>query len=154
VHFTNARTVRASFHADGLDRDVSSSGINVGYNPENTVAPGGTRDYYLYADDAHTKSGSISDFGTLDSAKIGLYGILTVAKPGSTFPTAPTGAATDVGTQVIVHEPDGTTYRDWSMVLSDDDPSIGQNHMPYPIAVAGPALVNYQTAAGRASNAN
>ena len=154
VHFTNRRTVRASFHADGLDRDVSSSGINVGYNPENTVAAGGTRDYYLFADDPHTKSGSIADFGTQDSAKIGLYGIVTVAKPGSTFTDALTGAATDVGSQVIVHEPDGHTYRDWSMVLSDNDPSIGQNHMPYPIAVAGPALVNYQTAAGRATNAN
>jgi hypothetical protein len=154
VQFTNSRTVRASFHTDGLDRDVSSSGINIGYNPENTVAAGGTRDYYVYADDPHTKSGSISDFGTVESGKIGLYGLVAVSAPGSKFTDATTGATTDVGTQVIVHEPGGHTYRDWSMVLSDNDSRIGQNTMPYPTAVEGPALVNYQTAAGRAVDAN
>ena len=38
VVFQNRRSVRASFHADGLIRANASSGVNAGYGSEQTVA--------------------------------------------------------------------------------------------------------------------
>src|SRR5262249_48673561 len=39
-----------------------------------------------------------------------------------------------------------STYRDFSLLLADQDPVIGQSAMPYPRDVSGPALVNYRSA--------
>ena len=70
VHFSNRRTVRASFHSGLLSASANgntaygsaSSGVDVGFGPEQTVAPGGSRDYRLYAD-AKLGATLISDFG-------------------------------------------------------------------------------------------
>src|SRR6185437_6835399 len=50
------------------------------------------------------------------------------------------------GSQVDVHLPDGSGYRDLTVALSDQDPQIGASFMPYPTQVDGPALVNYKSA--------
>ena len=48
VNFTNQRaTARSSFHVSKLDHTVQSSGVDVGYNPEQTVAPGAHEDLPL-----------------------------------------------------------------------------------------------------------
>jgi hypothetical protein len=44
-----------------------------------------------------------------------------------------------------VHLPGTNGYRDFTAIMADDDPIIGGNFMPYPDAVAGPAMVNYQS---------
>ncbi|HTE64192.1 MAG TPA: hypothetical protein VK631_27795, partial [Solirubrobacteraceae bacterium] len=50
VELSNERaSARASFHVAKVARTASSSGINAGFNPEQTVAPGGKRTYRLYA---------------------------------------------------------------------------------------------------------
>ena len=41
--------------------------------------------------------------------------------------------------------PGGDAYRDFSLMLFDNDAVIGANTMPYPTAVDGPALVNYRS---------
>jgi hypothetical protein len=45
---------------------------------------------------------------------------------------------------VDVHLPDGTSYRDHTVVLFDDDPFIGGNSTPYNTLVEGPATLNYR----------
>ena len=39
----------------------------------------------------------------------------------------------------------GEAYRDFSLILFDNDTVIGANTVPYPTAVDGPALVNYRS---------
>lgn len=146
VRFTNERSVRASFHLDELVRSAESSGINVGYGPEQTAAPGQGRTYRFYADTDNIGSAQISDFGDMSSGADGLYGALVVAAKGATFSDPATGKPTSVGAQVDVRLPDGDAYRDFTLNLADDDPVIGGNSMPYPSEVSGPSLVNYRSA--------
>jgi hypothetical protein len=145
VRFTNLRhNTRASFHADQLVRASDSSGINVGYGPDNTVAPGATRDYLLYADTDKVGPAAIADFGGDDTGKDGLYGAVIVAPAGSTF-ADPAGTPTSIGAQVVVQAPAQPAFRDLTAILADDDTEIGQSTMPYPTDVSGPALVDYRS---------
>ena len=167
VHFTNRRTVRASFHPTGLLAESAnggaafgsaSSGMNVGFGPEQTVAPDGSRDYRLYADTAKLGATTISDFGgptvvpangtvatSVDTGPTGLYGAIVVAPAGATFTDPVYGGAISIGTQVDVHVPGGTAYRDFTLLLQDADDAIGQAHMPYPTEVKGIATTNYRS---------
>jgi hypothetical protein len=127
-------------------RDVASSGVNVGFNPEQTVPPGGTRTYRFYADTRKLGSALISDFGAADSGTTGLYGAVVVAPPGARFSDPRTGLAGAVGSQVDVRAPGEASYRDFTLLFADDDPIIGGSFMPYPIDVSKQALINYRAA--------
>ena len=154
VEFTNQLVAgRASFHVDKLLRDTRSSGINIGFNPEQTVAPGGAKSYRLYADDAKLGSAIISDYGGDDTGVKGLYGALIVSPAGATFADPVSGAPKDIGTQVDVNVPGQFGYRDFSLIFSDNEPTIGINTMPYPPGVLTPTGVNYANANGRALDA-
>ncbi len=154
VTLTNRRTVRASFHLGGLLRDMNSTGINIGFNPEQTIAPGQSRIYTFYADNYKLESVMISDFGGDNSGWDGLYGAMVVAPAGATFRNPVSGLLTDVGSQVNVFVPGKATYRDFTLLLADQDPVIGQNSMPYPADVSGPALINYRQVLDRIDDAN
>ncbi len=150
VDFTNQRTTeRASFHVSELQKTIASSGVNVGFNPEQTVAVGQRRTYRFHADTRKIGAAMISDFGTDDSGTEGLYGAVVVGPAGATFTDPDTGDPARIGTGVDVHVPGQTGYRDFTTIYSDDDPIIGGNFMPYPVDVAGPVLVNYRTAGNR-----
>jgi hypothetical protein len=145
---------KVSFHVAELDRTTASSGVDVGFNPENAVAPGATRKYRYYADDEKIGSATITDFGDAERGqKAGLYGAVVVAPRGATFTDPATGAARDVGNQLVVHVPDRPAYRDVTLQFQDDDARIGANEMPYPVAVAGRTEINYRSAGRRADNA-
>jgi manganese oxidase len=147
VHLTNQRaTARASFHADELLRSAGDSGITIGNSPDQTVGPGESRDYRLFADTRKLGAAQVSDFGGEDSGTAGLYGAVVVAPAGATFTDPATGAARDIGTQVDVHVPGQAGYRDFTLAFSEDDPFIGANTTPYNEEVVGPALLNYRTA--------
>jgi hypothetical protein len=139
-------SARASFHVDKLTRTAASSGINAGYNPEQTVAPGEERTYRYFADSEKIGSAMIADFGDSDSGARGLYGAFVVAPEGAQFSDPRTGLPRDVGAQLDVKLPGGKRYRDFSLLLFDNDAVIGANTMPYPTEVDGPALVNYASA--------
>jgi hypothetical protein len=53
-----------------------------------------------------------------------------------------------------VHVPGQPTYRDFTVILADHDGRIGQDTMPYPKDVDGPALVNYRQVAPRTDDQN
>jgi hypothetical protein len=161
VAFTNQRSVRSSFHLDMVQSTPASSGVNAGFSSEQTVAPGGSRTYRFYADSGRYETALISDYGgatavanaagifdpKVDPGRDGMYGAVEVAPAGSTFTDPVTGLPVDTGTQVDVHPPGRPAYRDFTLFLADQDPRIGQNTMPYPDNVDGPAAINYATAA-------
>jgi hypothetical protein len=136
---------RASFHAGKLARSNRSSGVNVGYNVEQTVAPGESRLYRLYADDASLGAALVSDFGARGTGATGMYGAIVVAPRGALFRDPVTGLYEDVGVQIDVSAPGQPPYRDLTAILMDDEAEIGQNIMPYPKYVAGAAFFNHRS---------
>ncbi|NUR76463.1 MAG: Ig-like domain-containing protein [Thermoleophilia bacterium] len=161
VAFTNKRTVRSSFHVGMLLHSPDSSGIDAGYNSEQTVATGQSRTYRYYADGDRYETGLISDYGVpstvpdplepgpVDPARDGMYGAIEVAPAGATFTDTVFGTPVNVGPNVIVHLPGKTGYRDFTLMLGESDEKIGQNQMPYPVDVHGDATINYDTAGPR-----
>jgi hypothetical protein len=149
VRFKNERgSARASFDVAELLHGSDSRGVNAGANPgDQTVAPGASRDYRFYADTAKIGSASISDFGTDESGKDGLYGMIDVAPQGTTF-SSTVGAQVDVhcATTCRVDGKDVSDYRDVTVAILDDDAQLGNDFMPYPTAAEGPAFVNSLTA--------
>ncbi|MCW2598860.1 MAG: uncharacterized protein JWM02_689 [Frankiales bacterium] len=155
VNVTNSTDIpRIGFHVRGLDNDVASAGVDVGWNPESTIPVGASRTYLYQVGSAKGGGGVIADLAGNDSgagagtAKMGLYGAYTVAAEGATFSDPDTGRPTDVGATVDVHVPGHKDYRDFSLLLSDDDPQIGASFMPYPSDSEKQAsvLVNYRNA--------
>ena len=154
VTLTNSRSAPATFAVGKLDRSAGSSGVAVGYSPAATTAPGATRAYTSYADNAFLGSATVADLAgddSHDSQKLGLYGAVVVSPQGATF--GPGRTPTAVGAQVDVHLPApvaGPTrqdYRDVSLLLADNDPQMSQDFMPYPtFAAQGATNINYQAA--------
>ena len=98
VNFTNERLFnRASFNVGELAKSGASSGVNVGFNPEQTVAPGASQTYKVYADNVSIEAAQFSDFGGDATGKIGLYGAFVVHEPGAWFTDPTTGATTTTG---------------------------------------------------------
>lgn len=162
VTLTNQRAAaRASFHVSELTRTVRSSGVNAGFTPEQTVAPGQSRVYRLYADDARVGAAIVSDFGGVDTGPSGLYGAVVVSPKGAVFRDPVTGEARDVGTQIDVLVPGQEPYRNMTAIVADDDDIIGGDFTPYAPVTEGPNYINYKnegvrgdTALTFSSNAN
>ncbi|MCW2648779.1 MAG: uncharacterized protein JWP07_4888, partial [Pseudonocardiales bacterium] len=155
VHLTNQRSEAVGFSVAKLARTSGSGGVNVGFSTDQNTAPKATRDYVYFASSDRIGTASIADLAGNDTMKSGLYGAVvvspasTVSGQRTTFTDPVTGAPRDIGTQVLVHVPGAVTpdYRDFTTVMSDDDPGIGQDFMPYPTnALTGKSLINYQAA--------
>src|SRR5438132_2403473 len=140
---------RVSFHLGLLPHDVTSGGVNVGFNPDSTVGAGASRQYTFYADEEQIQAAVLSDFGGDDAQRDGLYGAVVVAPAGARFTDPVSGSSTDVGTQVDVHVPGSSGYRDFSLWLADLDARIGMDAMPYPADVGDAVLVNYRSVGTR-----
>ena len=155
VRLTNLLTTPVGFAVGKVDRAVGSGGVNVGFDPDQNVAPNGTRSYVYYLPTDKIGTAPVADLAGATTLKSGLYGALVVA-PASTvdgqsteFSDPVTGRPSDLGAQVLVHVPGAATedYRDFTVTLADDDSAIGQDFMPYPTnAVTGRSLINYQAA--------
>ena len=147
--------VHVGFSVGKLDREEGSGGVNVGFAPNQNVAPGATRKYVYYVPSDRIGSAVIADLNDATSLKQGLYGSVVVAPASkesgkvTSFSDPVTGAPKDTGSQVIVHVPGAATpnYRDFTVAMADDDVKIGQDFMPYPTdAIPGASLINYQAA--------
>jgi manganese oxidase len=161
INLKNERNGRGvSFAVSKLQKDIGSIGVNVGFDPEQNVAAGATRTYVYYADSDHLGTATIANLGGEDNlldpnigppiaTKRGFYGALVVGQADAKFTDPATGAATDVGTQVDVHVAGTHGYRDATLILADDDPQMGQDHMPYPtFAETQKTMINYRFANG------
>jgi len=150
VNFTNQRAVdRASLSVGELTKSGGSSGVNVGFDPEQTVLPGKSRVYKFYAETSSIEAAQFSDFGGDATGNIGLYGAFVVHEKGAWFTDSVTGARTITGVTVDAHVPGQRGYRDDTLFLQDNDPQIGSDFMPYPLKVDGLTLVNYKNAGRR-----
>ena len=150
VNFTNQRAVdRASLSVGELTKSGGSSGVNVGFDPEQTVPPGKSQVYKFYAETPSIEAAQFSDFGGDATGKIGLYGAFVVHEKGAWFTDSVTGARTITGVTVDAHVPGQRGYRDDTLFLQDNDPQIGSDFMPYPLKVDGLTLVNYKNAGRR-----
>ena len=119
-----ATGTRVSLHPQLVRYDVrGSDGATVGYNPDQTVAPGKSYTYRWYADP--TSPGEIGgtnllDFGDLRGHRHhGLFAGLSIAPAGSTFHNPYTGESVSAGTAVDVRTADGKGYRDFSQFFQD-----------------------------------
>ncbi len=155
VTLRNRLVTPVGFSVGKLDREAGSGGVDVGYAPEQDVAPGGSRTYRYYVPTDHIGSAAIGDLANGTSLKNGLYGVVVVA-PASTVPGQPTifrdpttGALKDLGAQVLVRAPGQAqpNYRDFTVQLAEDDIAMGRDQMPYPTdADAGRTLLGYRAA--------
>jgi hypothetical protein len=147
VTLKNERTgARASLDVGELAKAPSSSGVNVGFTSEQTVAPGGSQVYRFWADTPSIEAAVFSDFADNDSTKRGMYGAIVVGETGATFTDTITGVRTDIGSRVDVHIPGRAGYRDVTLMLADDEAQIGADFMPYPTNVGKASLINYRNA--------
>ncbi len=152
VQFSNMRgSARASLSVGELSKAGGSSGVNVGFDPEQTVLPGKQQTYKLYAETASIEAAQFSDFGGDATGRIGLYGAFVVHEKGTWLTSPTTGLRTITGTIVDAHVPGKPGYRDDTLFLQDTDPQIGSDFMPYPLKVDGLTLINYKNA-GRRTN--
>jgi len=155
VNLTNLLTTPVGFSVGKLGREEGSGGVNIGFAPDQNVAPGATRRYVYYVPSDRIGSAVIADLAGASTLKQGLYGVVVVAPASKVAGTSTefsdpvTGAPKDIGTQVLVHVPGATRpdYRDFTVTMADDDAKIGQDFMPYPTdATIGRSLINYQAA--------
>ena len=155
VKVTNLLLTPVGFSVGKLDRDAASGGVNVGFAPEQNVAPSASRVYEYFAPTDRVGTAVIADLANASTMKQGLYGAVVVAPASrvdglsTEFSDPITGRAQDIGAQVLVHVPGGSPqdYRDFTVTMADDDVTIGQDFMPYPTnAKAHRSLINYQHA--------
>jgi hypothetical protein len=90
----------------------------------------------------------------VDTGPIGMYGAIVVAPPGATFTEPLSGGQVSYGAQVDVHVPGAASYRDFTVLMQDEDENIGQSHMPYPTEVKGMAPINYRSGPVRTSTSD
>ena len=83
-----------------------------------------------------------------------MYGAIVVAPAGATFTEPKLGGQVSYGAQVDVHVPGAASYRDFTLLMQDEDEDIGQSHMPYPTEVKGMAPINYRQAPVKTSTSD
>ncbi len=152
IVLANLTSVRASLALGGVVADPQGSGGSaVGFNPDSTVAPGGTRTYRYFAD---KELGTLPflNLADISSVQHGGYGALVIEPAGATWSHPATGATINSGLVADVQSPAGN-FRELVALFSDADSSIGRSSMPYPRAVEKPVSLNYRAAPFKARGA-
>jgi manganese oxidase len=135
-HFTwtwGSGTTRAGFNIGNVIYDPQQSyGAAIGFDPDSTVAPGGTRTYTYYVD-KELGTNLILNMGNESSWRAGAYGALIAEPAGSTWTDPVTGAsmAGQSGLAADVHLPNGTGFREFTSIMSDREPKLGHSIMDY-----------------------
>ena len=149
VRLRNETTEPVSFHADMLATDPKDSlGVSAGVNPPQVIAPDQTRTYTYFA---HPEIGEtavlVRDWGNVvENPGLGLYGAIIVGPRGATYTHPVTGEdmSLKAGWRVDVHLPSGRSYRDFALLIQDQDEVIGTALMPYNEDVKGVVGLNYR----------
>ena len=118
---------QVGLHPQLVAFDVTkANGINVGFNPDSTVGPGDSIDYYWYAGEIVQKDGkkitTPVEFGATNlvgadlmlQTQFGLVGALVVEPQGSTW-------SDDTGSHAFstVTKPDGQVFRECVLVMQN-----------------------------------
>lgn len=149
VHLRNATTGGpVSLHPDQLAFDpATSAGVAAGGEPAQAAPPGGSYTYTWYASPGVGPTAALlQDFADpLHNLGAGLYGAIIVGPRGATYTDPVTGADASAASSwaVDVHGAGGS-YRDFTLLLQDEDAGIGTHRMPYTTKVDGPVAINYR----------
>ena len=149
VHLRNATTAGpVSLHPDQLAFDpASSAGVAAGREPAQAAPPGGSYTYTWYASaDVGPTAALLQDFADpLDNLGAGLYGAIVVGPRGATYTDPVTGADASARASWEVDVHDGArAYRDFTLLMQDEDAGIGTHRMPYTTKIDGPVGINYR----------
>ncbi len=126
-------TTRAGFNIGNVIYDPQQSyGAAIGYDPDTTVAEGGSRIYSYYVD-KETGTNLVTNLGNESSLRAGAYGALIAEPAGSTWTDPVTGDSLSgqSGLAADVHVPNGTSFREFTSIFSDREPFLGHNTMDY-----------------------
>lgn len=146
VRLTNLTDDPASFTPSRMCVDVQGSfGSPVGFNPDSTTLPGETR---LYRFDPDQLLGTMLVQNLADPFSIprGAYAAVVVEPPGSVYLNPVSGQPVRSGVVADIVSPT-RTFRELVALLTDEDPRIGQNTMPYPDKAKGIAAMSYSAEA-------
>jgi hypothetical protein len=138
-----------SLHADMLAYDPrDSAGVDVGRNGVGqAVLPGAARTFTFYAHpEVGETSALVRDWGNvLSNPTDGLYGAIVVGPRGAVFTDPATGS--DIGLKsswrADVQLAGAASYRDFTLLVQDQDEVIGTAQMPYSEQVQGAVGINY-----------
>jgi FtsP/CotA-like multicopper oxidase with cupredoxin domain len=153
VRLRNTTAGRVTYFCDVLASDPSSSGgPAAGREPDQSIPTGGTRTYEFYATPTIGETvGTARDWGdVLGNGPLGLYGAVVVGPRDAHFRDPVTGGDLSGRSswRADVVLPDGTSYRDFTLLFEDTDDGIGTHRMPYTRQVRGTSGVNYQRTPG------
>jgi hypothetical protein len=126
-------STRAGFNIGNVIYDpLQSYGAAIGYDPDSTVAPGGSRIYSYYVD-KELGTNLVLNMGNESSWRAGAYGALIAEPAGSTWTDPVTGDPLDgmSGLAADVHRTDGTSFREFTTLFSDREPKLGHDVMDY-----------------------
>lgn len=104
---------RVSMHPHLLKYDViGSDGATVGYNYDQTIAPGESITYKWYADNKNIGIANLADYGDIRGHRHhGLFGGIIVEPKLATFLDPKTGKPIDSGESAVIKYFDGKTYK-------------------------------------------
>ncbi|QIN79372.1 hypothetical protein GBA65_13580 [Rubrobacter marinus] len=116
--------LRVSLHPQTVQFDVrGSDGTAVGYNRDQTVAPGESKLYRWYADDVspgEIGATNLTDFGDVRGHRHhGLFGGLNIEPRGSTYHDPKTGQEIRSGVSADIRVPDGKDFREFTTFFQD-----------------------------------
>ncbi len=134
---------RISLHALHTDYDVNGSdGATVGFNFDQTVAPGETITYRWSPHENHPFV-ALWDTADLRSHRHhGAFGALAVEPPGATWLDPRTAEPAPTGDSVMLKNPDGSDRREFTLQMSDARFIINENDPDNCVVPPGPDTEN------------
>jgi hypothetical protein len=124
-------TTRAGFNVGNVIYDPQQSyGAAIGYDPDSTVAPGGTRLYSYYVD-KELGTNLVLNMGNESSWRGGAYGAVIAEPTGSTYADPNTGDPLQSGVFADIFPGSGHPFRENVTIFSDREPKLGHNIMDY-----------------------
>jgi FtsP/CotA-like multicopper oxidase with cupredoxin domain len=124
-------STRAGFNIGNvLYNPQTSFGGAIGYDPDSTVAPGGSRTYVYYVD-KELGTNLILNMGNESSWRAGAYGALIAEPAGSVYEDPFTGQPLQSGIFADIFPGSGSPFREYVTLFSDREPLLGHSIMVY-----------------------
>ncbi|HET9893363.1 MAG TPA: multicopper oxidase domain-containing protein [Streptosporangiaceae bacterium] len=127
-------STRAGFNIGNvLYNPQTSYGGAIGFDPDSSVAPGGSRTYVYYVD-KELGTNLILNLANESSWRSGAYGALIAEPKGSVYDDPFTGRPISSGLFADIFPGRGgpAPFREYTSIFSDREPDMGHNVMPYP----------------------
>ena len=145
LHEPARRSIEQASASASCAKSGGSSGVNVGFDPEQTVLPGKSQTYKFYAESAVDRGRAVLRLRRRCHRQDRPVRRVRRPREGRVVHQLRRPArATITGTIVDTHVPGQAGYRDDTLFLQDTDPQIGSDFMPYPLKVGGLTLGQLQ----------